>query len=86
MAIWALKGQNFEKVCKIKIKIRAILHTISKAHMHWLLDGGAILLLKKCSDIKLSPGISSSSTTHVCFVRLSVCLSVCVYVCMYVCM
>ena len=57
MVIWALKSQNFEKVYKIKIKIWTISHTISKAYMHWLLDGGAILLLKKCSDIKLSPGI-----------------------------
>ena len=56
MAILALNSQNFEKVYEIKIKIWTIVHTISKAHTHWLSDGGAILLLKKCSDIKLSPG------------------------------
>ena len=51
-----LKVKISKKIIKIKVKIWTILHTISKAHIHWSLAIGAILLLKKCSDIKLSPG------------------------------
>ena len=46
MHFWAHKSQNYEKSYKIKVKIRTILHTISKAQIHYLLVVGAIVLLK----------------------------------------
>ena len=65
MPIWALKSRNFEKVYKIKVKIRTILHIISKAHMHWLLVVGAILPLKSVAILSCHPVCRPSSILYI---------------------